>query len=797
MADFRYALRALLKRPAFSALIIATLAIAIGANSAIFSVVNGVLLRPLPFANPDRLVMAWTVLPAFGREVSSLPDFRDWREQAKSFSSMSALASSSFGLSGDGDLEPERVPAARVTANFFRTLGVSPVVGRGFADEEEIGDVRRVVISHELWQRRFGGRADILDQPLRVSGEPWEIIGVLPAGFRAVFEPRDVYAPLDVSADGFTRRADFLAVFGRLAPGVTIEAADAELKAIMRQLDELYPQTNDEVTAEVVSLREEVVGTVRPALLVFMGAVGLVLLIACANVANLLLARGAGRDREMAVRAALGAGRGRLVRQTLVESVVLSVVGAAVGLLLAGWTIPLLQRADLDMLPRLDEVSIDARVVLFTIGLSLVVGVLFGMAPALRLSGTALAGSLRDGQRAITGGSGLRDPRRLLVMAEVSLAMLLLVGAGLLIRSFERLQRVDVGVRTENVLTAFLALPNSRYPEMAQAQAFQERLDGELRRIPGVSSVAYTNQIPASGGSNYLAFGIDGRDAPPAGTPQDAQRYVVTPEYFRLYEIALRQGRTFTEQDREGAQDVALINETMARRHWPDADPIGQRITFDGTRYFSIVGIVADTRQEGVDEAPYPQAYVSRAQLPTRAMSIALRTTGDPLEVVPALRRTVRSLDGDIALSQVQSMREVVGSTIAQPRINTIVLSVFAGIALLLAAIGIYGVTSYAVAQRTREIGVRMALGARRGTVLGLVVRQGMLPVAAGLAVGLLAAFAATRVMQSLLFEVNTTDPLTFASITALLAAIALVASVVPALRASRVDPVVALRSEG
>jgi putative ABC transport system permease protein len=796
MSDFRYALRALLKRPGFSLLVIATLAIAIGANSAIFSVVNGVLLRPLPYANPDRLVMAWTVLPAFGREVSSLPDFRDWREQAKSFSSMSALGGSSFGLSGDGDMEPERVAAARVTANFFRTLGVSPVIGRGFSDEEEIGDVRRLLISHELWQRRFGGQPDIVGQQLRVSGEPWEIIGVLPAGFRTG-EPRDIYAPLDVAADGFGRRADFLAVYARLAPGVTIQAADAELKAIMRQLDELYPNTNDEVSAEVVSLREEVVGDVRPALLLFMGAVGLVLLIACANVANLLLARGAGRDREMAVRAALGAGRGRLVRQVLTESMVLALVGAAAGLLLAGWTIALLQRANLDMLPRLHEVTLDWRVVLFTIGLALVVGLLFGMAPALRLSGTALAGSLRDGQRSITGGSAFRDPRRILVMAEVSLAMLLLVGAGLLIRSFEQLQRVDVGVRTENVLTAFLALPSSRYPEIVQAQTFQAQLEEELRRVPGVTSVAFTNQIPASGGSNYLSFGIDGRDAPPPGTPQDAQRYVVTPDYFRLYEVPLVEGRLFTEQDREGALDVALINQTMARQHWPDADPIGQRISFDGQRFFTIVGIVADTWQEGVGDAPYAQAYLPRAQLPTRALSIALRTAGDPADVVPALRRTVRSMDPDIALSQVQSMEDVVGSTIAQPRINTVVLSVFAGIALLLAAIGIYGVTSYAVSQRTREIGVRMALGAERGTVLGLVVRQGMLPVAAGLVIGLLAAFAATRVMQSLLFETNATDPLTFIAITALLGMIALVASLVPAVRASRVDPVEALRSEG
>ena len=796
MSDFRFALRALLKRPAFSALVILTLAIAIGANSAIFSVVNGVLLRPLPYASPERLVMAWTVLPAFGREVSSLPDYRDWREQAASFSSLAALASSSFGLSGDGVQEPERVPAAFVTADFFSTLGVAPAVGRGFAADEEVADMQRVVISHELWQRRFGGRPDIVGQMLRVGGNPWEIIGVLPAGFRAG-EPRDVYAPLNVADDGPGRRSDFLTVIGRLAPGVTIEAADAELKTIMRQLDELYPQTNDLVTAELVPLHEQLVGDVRPALLVFMGAVGLVLLIACANVANLLLARGAGRDREMAVRAALGAGRGRLVRQTLTESVVLALAGAVVGLLIASWVIALLQRADLDMLPRLEEVAIDWRVIAFTTVLSLIVGLLFGIAPALRLSSTALAGSLRDGQRAITGGSSLRDPRRLLVLAEVSLAMLLLVGSGLLIRSFERLQRVDTGVRTEGVLRAFLAPPAARYPEMPQVRSFFDQLGGDIDRLPGVQAVALTNQVPVSGGSNYLTFGIDGRDAPPAGTPQDAQRYLVTPDYFRVFGIPLLSGRAFTDQDREGAQDVALINETMAKQHWPDADPIGQRISFDGTRFFTIVGIVADTRQEGLAQAPYAQAYLPYAQLAGRGTHIVVRTAGDAAALAPELRRTARLMDADIALSNVQTMDEVAASTIAQPRINTIVVSVFAGIALLLAAIGIYGVTSYAVAQRTREIGVRMALGAQRRDVLSLVVRQGMLPVMGGLLIGLLAAFAATRVMQSLLFEIDATDPATFAAIAVLLAGIGLAASLVPALRASRVDPVEAMRTEG
>jgi predicted permease len=448
------------------------------------------------------------------------------------------------------------------------------------------------------------------------------------------------------------------------------------------------------------------------------------------------------------------------------------------------------------MLPRLEDVSIDWRVIAFTMSLGVVVGLVFGLAPALRLSGTALAGSLRDGQRAIVGGSAWRDPRRLLVMAEVSLAMLLLVGAGLLIRSFQQLQRVDIGVQTDNVLTAYIPLPQSRYPEMPRAQQFYQELEEGLRRTPGVTAVAYTNMLPASGSSNYLSFAIEGRDAPPAGTPQDAQRYVVSPEFFRLFQLPLIRGRTFTEQDREGAMDVALINEMLARRHWPDADPIGQRISFDGQRFWTIVGIVRDTRQEGVAQPAYPQGYLPLAQFGSRNLQIAVRTSGDPLAVAPSLRRIVRTLDQDIAVSEVRAMTDVVSSTIAQPRINTLVLTVFAGIALLLAAIGIYGVTSYAVSQRTREIGVRMALGADAKRVLGLVVRQGMLPVIVGLAIGLLAAYGATRVMESLLFEVNATDPITFGIITVLLAGVALAASVIPAWRAAHVDPVEALRAE-
>ncbi|MDQ3698699.1 MAG: ABC transporter permease [Gemmatimonadota bacterium] len=790
--DIRYALRALRQRPGFAAVVALTLAIGIGANSAIFSVVNGVLLRPLPYREPERLVMLWTMLPNFGREVSSLPDFRDWRGQSAAFSEVAALANSSFGISGEG--EPERVDAAYVTADFFRTLGTTLAQGRSFTREEETPNSNLVIVSHGFWQRRLGGRAGILGETVALSGTMYTIVGVTPEGFRFGNDAQ-LWAPLNTVNPNAGRRSDFLTVIARLETGATIERAQAELTETMRRLEEQYPQTNTGVTAQVVSLHDELVGGVRLALLVFMGAVGLVLLIACANVANLLLARAAAREREMAVRAALGAGRARLVRQLLTESVVLGLAGAALGLLLAVWGVAALQRASPSNLPRIEAIAVDGRVIVFTIAVSLVIGVLFGLAPAIRLSQHALGGALRDGLRTV-GGGGLRDLRGILVLGEVAVALLLLAGAGLLIRSFDKLQRVDVGVRPEGVVTAFMVPPSVTYPEMPQVTTFYDRLLNALRESPGARDVALVSEPPVSGRAGYTTFAIEGRpDFAPGNTP-DLQPYVATESYFRTLGIPLVRGRTFTAQDRDGAAPVAVINEELARRHWPGQEPIGSRIAFGDTVFRTIVGIVGDTRQEGVSEAPYPQAYRAYAQVPRRAMYVTLRTGGDPLAAVGTLRQAVASIDREIALSDILTMEQRLGESVAQPRVNAALLTIFGLVALVLAAIGIYGVTSYAVAQRTREIGVRMALGARRSDVLRLVVRQGMLPVAAGLAVGIGAALAATRVLQNLLFGVDATDPITFVAITLLLGGTALVASLIPARRAAGVDPTVALRSE-
>ncbi|HEU4563113.1 MAG TPA: ABC transporter permease [Gemmatimonadaceae bacterium] len=794
LQDLRYALRSLVRRPGFTAIVVLTLAIGIGANSAIFSVVNGVLLRPLPYREPERLVLLWTMLPNFGRETVSLPDFRDWRDQGRSFTDVAALANSSFSVSGEG--EPERVDAAYVTANFFHTLGVPLARGRAFTPQEEVENSRVVIVSHGFWQRRLGARPGVVGEPLSLSGVPYTIVGIAPEGLRVDGE-HQLWVPLNTADQKAPRRGDFLTVIARLRPGVTIEGAQAELSGIMHRLARQYPQTNDGVDAQVMSLREQVVGGIRPALLVFMGAVALVLLIACANVANLMLARAAGRDREMAVRAALGAGRGRLVRQMLTESIVLALAGAALGLVLAVWGVAALRRASPGNLPRVDAIAVDGRVLAFTLLLAVGVGVLFGLAPALRLSAHALAARLRDGMRGIAGGTGLREMRGLLVLAEVALAVMLLAGAGLLIRSFDKLQRVDLGVRPDGVLTAFMVPPRVRYEEMPQVAAFYDRLLEALRRAPAAREVALASDVPLSGGASYWSFRVEGRpQAGPGQSEPDAQPYTVTPGFFRALSIPVVRGRVFTDQDREGAVRVAVVNQTLARKHFPGADPIGHRISTDGESWYTIVGIVGDTRQTEVSGEPYAQMYFPYAQRPTRAMMVVMRTDGDPIAATGALKQAVKAVDADIAVARISSMRQLIDRAIAQPRVNTVLLGIFAAVALLLAAVGIYGVTSYAVAQRTREIGVRMALGAHPGDVLRLVVRQGMAPVLLGLAAGLVAALAATRVMRTLLFGVSAGDPLTFGAITIVLGAIALLAAVLPARRAARVDPIEALRAE-
>ena len=800
--DLRFALRGLARRPGFTIAVVATLALGIGANAAIFSVVNAVLLRPLPYADPDRLVMVWGRYPDFGRTGTSLPDFTDWRDGTTgSFSQMTAVYGMLFNLTGQGD--PEQLRGDRVSANFFQTLGVRPALGRGFLPEEERtgGNDDVVVLSHSLWQRRFGGDPSLVGRTIRLSDHPYQVVGIAPEGFR--FGPEvDLWAPgrMDTTTYMARRRAEYLNVFGRLKPGVTIERARADVAAVVKRLAEQYPETNSRLTSEVVSMKEDIVGTVRPALLLFSGAVGLVLLIACANVANLLLARAAAREREVAVRVALGAGRGRLVRQLLTESLVLALAGGVVGLVLAVWGVGALRAGGQSMLPRATEVSVDGRVVAFSLALAVFTGLLFGLAPALRLAAGALHPALKEGGRGGAGASTTRF-RNALVLAEVAVAVVLLVGAGLLVRSFEQMMRVDPGFNPTNVLTYSAVLPSSRYAKGAVIRPVYERLLEKTRAIPGVRAAAITSDLPMAGAS-YINFSIEGRPQPTGEqASEDVQPFAVSPDYFRVMAIPLLRGRLIEPRDVDGAQEVAVINEEMARRIFPTSDPIGQRMTFGDpadttSEWLTIVGVVGTIAQEGLTAKPYTQVYMSIDQSPSRRFNVAMRTTGDPLATASAARAALRSVDPDVPLKDLKSMEDRISDNVAQPRMSMALLGTFAAVALVLAAVGIYGVVSYTVAQRTREIGIRMALGARREGVLRLVVRQGVAPVAVGVVAGLLAALGATRLMRGLLYGVSAADPVTYVVVALFLTVIALVATYIPARRATRVDPLVALRYE-
>ena len=803
--DIAYAVRTLLRSPGFALVAIITLALGIGANSAIFSVVNSVLLRPLPYANPDRLVMIWGTYPDFGRTSTSLPDFRDFRVQSTVFQEMAAFNATNSNLSLGGG-EPERVGRVVATANFFQTLGARPALGRFFLPEDERGTGESsaaaqpvAVVSHGLWQGRLGGTPDVLGKQITLHGRQFTVVGVAPEGFR-FGEAADVWTPLNLDAT-IGRRSEFLEVVGRIKPGVPLEQVRTEMQTINRRLAEQFPETNDMIGVEVTGLHEQVVGDFRPALLALMGAVGLVLLIACANVANLMLTRAAAREREMAIRAALGAGKGRIVRQLLTESLVVALIGAALGLLLAIAAIAALRSAGPELIPRFAEVQIDPRVLTFTAGLAVITGLLFGLVPALQVKQRALGGTLRGGGRGTVGAAGTRRLRSGLVLTEVALALMLLVGAGLLMRSFNQLQQVDVGFNPEGVLTARVALPVAQYPEASQRRAFYDRLLEGVSRAPGVQSAALVSNIPLSGSAGYWSFAIEGRPDPAPGKVVDTQPFTATPALFSTLRIPLIEGRVFGAQDHADAPRVAVINREMARRYWPDRSPVGSRITYGdpadtATQWMTVVGVVGDTRVTGLTDDPYPQTYIPAAQAEPSSMAVVLRATGDPERLAGTVGRVVRELDPALPVYDVKTMQQWLGEMIAQPRVGTTLLGVFAAVALLLAAVGIYGLISYTVAQRTTEIGVRMALGARPGDVLRLMVGQGMMPALAGIGVGIIGAWVAARLIRSMLFGVSASDPLTFGAVVFFLTGVALLAAYLPARRATRVDPMIALRAE-
>jgi putative ABC transport system permease protein len=798
--DLAYALRRLRQSPGFTAVAVATLALGIGANGAIFSVVNAVLLRPLPFEDADRLVrlsQIWKGKPS----VYSPQNFLDVQASAHSFESLAVYAGSGVTLTGRG--AAASLTGSEVSTSFFDVLRVRPAYGRAFeTGENEPGHTKVVVLGDRLWRERFAADPGVVGQTVQLDREPFTVVGVAPAGF-AFPAGAELWKPIEYDARfrSQSRGAWYLGAIGRLAPGVSVNQARGEVATIHQRLAREFPDADEGVGATVDSLQESMVGGSRRALLVLLGAVGLVLLIACVNVANLLLARVAAREGELAVRTALGAGRLRLVRQLLTESVTLSVLGGGAGVLLATFSLDALLALQPQGVPRLAEVRVDRAVVAFSAGLSILTGLLFGVVPALQMTGRPTAESLREGGRGILSGRGHRL-RSTLVVGQVALAMMLLAGAGLLLRSFSQLRRVDPGFRSEGVLSFRLALPESAYAKDPARVAFFDGLTGRLAALPGVRSAGAIMRAPLTGARFNLSFEVKGRPPlPPAQQPSMEIR-VATPDYFRTMGIPVLRGRAFTATDGAEAPQVVLISEEAARRHFPNEDPLGRFITLGWgrdrgkPRGGEVVGVVGDVKEVGLAEEDPPELYLPYAQSPVETMDVVLRTAVAPRSVVPSAERVVRDLDPELPVARVATLDEVVARSISEPRFYMVLLGAFAAMAVFLAALGIFGVLSYAVVQRAREIGIRVALGAHPADVLRMVLAQAAGLALLGVAVGLAGALALSRAIASLLFELSPTDPLTLAGTAGLLSAVALLASYLPARRATRVDPLIALRSE-
>ena len=796
--DLKYGARMLRKNLGFTLVAMLTLALGISANTAIFSVVDALLLRPLPFQDPERLAVVWGTRPEVGREEASLPDFADWRAQNKTFEALAAGTTQNVTLTGQE--EPERLIGAAMTANFLSVLGAQPTLGRSFLPEEDRpGGSRAVILSYGLWQRRFGGDRNALGQTMNLDGQGYTIVGVAPV-FMQLPPGAELWVPLARDPAQTGRRNDFLFVVGRLKPGVSIQQANTDLNTIMARLEKEYPDTNTLWRTDVIPLQEQLVGQVRPALLILLGAVGFVLLIACTNVANLLLARAAVREREVAVRAALGASRARLVQALLTESVLLGLLGGGLGVVAAFWGVDVLLRTAPGNLPPVNQVEINSRVLAFTALLSLVTGLLFGLAPALQLARTDLNESLKEGSRGAGTGTGRRNLRRLLVISQVALSFVLLIGAGLTIRSLYRVMNVQPGFNREGLLTMQVPLSRTKYTERQQLSAVYERLLERLHGIPGVRAATLTNPMPLSGGMRMWSFRIDGRPAPPPEAQQDASILLVGGSYMETMGIPMLQGRGFSPQDIQ-RPEVAVISRAFAHRYFNGEDPIGHRLTFGDpaspdAQWLTIVGVAEDVRHQALERQTYPTIYVPYSALSAANMALVVRASGDPMVLVPTLRGVVREVDADVAIYAVRTMEQVLGNALRQPRFAMTLLSIFAGVALALAGVGIYGVMSYLVEQRTHEFGIRMALGAQGNNILALVVREAFILAAIGLGFGLTAALVLTRFLGSLIFGVSPNDLLTFALVALLMVSVALIACFVPARRATQVDPVVALRYE-
>ena len=808
LTDLKYAFRMLIKAPVFAVIAIVTLALGIGANSAIFSVIDTVLLRPLPFKNPDEITMVWARYAndtGFHGNVHSFPDYVDLRDQSQSFSSLAAYTRTAGTLAQADDAQA--LEGVAITPEIFDVLGVPPLLGRGFTQEEAKEEgARVVVVTYPLWKKAFGGDPKILGQQVTLSARSHTVIGVMPPDWKFPIEDEhiDYVVPLQylTAATLNNRGAHFLSVVGRLKPGVEKKQAEAELSAIAGRLSKQYPDTNLNFTGiAVVTLHSDVVGEVRPALIVLLGAVALVLLIACANVANLLLARAASRSREIAIRTALGAGRSRIIRQLLCESLLLALMGGIAGLLLASWGVDLLGAAGQQGLPHLGKIKVNFAVGAFTFALAIGSTIIFGLIPALQVSRPSVNESLQQGAKGSTGGLHTNRLRAFLVVSQVSLSLLLLAGAGLLIKSFFNLRATNPGFDPQRLMTLQITLPRVRYPELDRQIRTHDAIMEKISAIPGVESAGAVNPLPLNGNMTNLSFMVSGAAPLPRGNHPGASYLIVKPDYFQAMKIPLLQGRAFNRTDTKDSPLVVMINEAFVRKHFSDRNPIGQQVMIDRgpdkAPPCEVVGVVGNSRHDSLAAPPGPDMYVPFSQDPVRSLDVVLRVASTNLIGLNSeLRRAVHDVDKDLFIPKLEPMTTFLSTQLAQPRFNMMLLAVFAGVALILAAIGIYGVIAYSVTQRTREIGIRMALGAQRTQMLGMVLRQSMTLVIIGIAIGFLVALAATRVMATLLYGVSANDLSIYAVVIVLLGAAALLASYVPARRAMKVDPMVALRYE-
>ncbi|MGH9940805.1 MAG: ABC transporter permease [Pyrinomonadaceae bacterium] len=805
--DVRYGVRVLLKAPGFTVVAVLALALGIGASTAIFSVLNVVLLRALPFRHAERTVIVWEHNRTRNRpqNVISPANFLDWQDQQSVFEEMSVFYDTRLNLTDAG--EAEEIPAQVTTANLFHLLGVEPVLGRTFTpDDAEEGRDNVVVLSYGLWQSRFGGEPDIVGKTLTLNGAKVSVLGVLPADFKWFIKegsltgkPAQMWTPFKLTVEWRERKGRFPMAVARLKPGVSLEQAQTEMNHIAGRLEAQYQEFNKNWGVNLVPVREQLAGQIRTPLLVLLGAVGFVLLIACANVANLLLARATARQREMAIRAALGAGRWRVVRQLLTESLLLALTGGGLGLLLAMWGVDTLVALSPPNLIGAHGVGVSLPVLGFTFAVSLLTGVLFGLIPALEASRFDLNESLKESGKSNMASSRSGRARKVFVVAEVALALVLLVGAGLMIKSFMRLQAVEPGFDAENLLTMQLRLTPAKYREPNRRIAFFREAVARIEALPGVRSVGTVSFLPIASLGAATDFTIEGKPAPAAGDAPVTEVRVTDENFFRTMNIPVIAGRTFTEQEATGERRVVVVSQALAREYFPGEDPIGKRITVEMTDPLvptEIIGVVGDIKHQSLDTDTRPMVYWPHPQLPYSSMTLVIRTAGDPLSLAAAAQREIQQMDKDQPVSDVRTMKAWLGESIARTRFGAMLLGVFATVALALAMVGIYGVMSYAVAQRRHEIGLRMALGARAADIFKLVISQGMILTLVGIGIGLVGAFALTRVMASLLYGVSATDPLTFGLITLLLAGVALLACYVPARRATKVDPMIALRYE-